>query len=79
MSPAALRRAVIAGAIGLDLIVVARQIESAIASAACFERAKYELISCAAPPSEWAFILPAALLIVLSVFLGLELGRRARI
>lgn len=37
-------------ALALDLLVLREQLETAIGSAACFERAKYEMILCVAGP-----------------------------
>lgn len=62
------------GALLLDLLVLRMQIAASIASAACLERANFELILCAAPPAEWQIALSGTLALALSVTLGAHLA-----
>lgn len=70
----AIRVVLVAVALGLVLLVFASQIEQAIGVAACMERAKYELILCAAPPDAWKMLLTAGLAVALAILLGVLLG-----
>ena len=69
----AVRGYLVAVALGLDLLTLHSQIDSAIASAACLERAKYEMVLCATAPWGWEVALTGALAVGLSIILGAEL------
>jgi hypothetical protein len=73
-----LRTLAVGAALLLDLLVLRAQIDAVIGSAVCLERAKFELILCAAPPDEWQIALTSALALALSITLGALLapGRR---
>ena len=60
----------------LDLVAVRTQIGASIDSAACLERAKFELILCAAAPAEWQIALSGVLALALSIGLGALLASR---
>ena len=67
-------------AVGLALAMFAlfSLIDASLASAACLERAKYELILCVAPPEAWQFVLnigSGLLVAVLAVQRGLASRR----
>jgi hypothetical protein len=65
---------IVLAALGLDLIVLKSQFDTAIASATCGERAKVELISCIAPPDWWSIVFVVALGLCLALVLGTLLG-----
>jgi hypothetical protein len=67
----------LAGALALDVLLIRSHIELAIGSAACLERANFELISCVAPPPDWQLILLPAVAISLAMLLGVTLARRS--
>jgi hypothetical protein len=54
----------------VDLLVLRDQIEVALAKAACLERARYELISCVNPPTEWSIAGAVAVAIGLAALIG---------
>jgi len=54
----------------VDLLVLRDQIEVTIAKAVCLERARYELISCVNPPSEWTIAGAVAVAIGLAALIG---------
>lgn len=64
-----------ASALALDLLLLRSLIDDAIASAACLEHAKFELILCAAPPTDAAIPITVGLAVVLSVVVGWSLNR----
>ena len=65
----------VAFALGLDLLLVRSQLEAAIWSAACLERAKDELVSCLAPPDWWSVALSGTVALSLAAVLGFVLAR----
>lgn len=73
-----LRAWLVLGALLLDLLVLREQIIASIASAACLERANFELISCLAPPAEWQIALSGALALALSITVGALLASTRR-
>ena len=54
----------------LGLIVFRAQMTALVDSAACLERANFELILCVAPPAEWQIVLSGELVLALSIGLG---------
>ena len=73
------RRAWLVGAaLLLDLLVLREQVTVAIGSAACLERANFELILCVAPPAEWQIALSGALALALSITVGALLASTRR-
>ena len=74
----AARGYLVAVALGFDLLILHSQIDTAIASAACFERARYEMILCGAAPGGWEIPLTSALAVGLSILLGVELASARR-
>jgi len=48
------------------------QVESLAGAAACVERARWELVSCGAPPGAWAMALMLGLLVGLAAMAGSE-------
>ena len=61
-------------ALALDLLLLRSLIDGAIASAACLERARFELVLCAAPPPDAAIPITAGFAVVLSVVVGWSLN-----
>ena len=66
----------IVGILVVDLLVILAQVDAAIGSAACVERANFELILCLAPPTPVEFAASVGSAIGLSVLLGAVIGRR---
>jgi hypothetical protein len=58
----------------IALLVIERQVEWAIGSAACRVRAEYELILRMPPPEAWQFGITVGLAIALAVLLGMIVG-----
>ena len=73
--PRPARVGLLTAALVLNLLVLRDEIEFRTAVAVCFERARYDLISCV-PPREWSVVAAVALLVVLAVALGRESARR---
>ena len=67
-----------AAAVVFDLLVLNAQIETAIGSATCMERAKYEMILCVAPPDLWQVLAAAAVAIGLAILIGIDMGHARR-
>lgn len=63
--------------IALALLALYLLIDTSQASAACLERAKYELILCAAPPEAWQFVVIIGSGLFLAV-LAMKRGLAAR-
>ena len=57
----------------LTLWILQAMVERAIWSAACLERANFELISCINPPPDWQWLLFTATAVGLAVLLGTRL------
>ncbi|HLO35129.1 MAG TPA: hypothetical protein VK194_03570 [Candidatus Deferrimicrobium sp.] len=70
-----LRVGLVAAVLGLDLLALHAQLETAIWSAACLERAKDELVSCLAPPDWWSVALSGTVALGLAAVLGFVLAR----
>lgn len=62
----------------LALLASTAQVGNAVGAAACLERAKHELISCAAPPEVWVMIVTGGLAVGLVLLLGSLLGALRR-
>jgi hypothetical protein len=56
----------------VDLKVLLAQVESTVGSAACFERAKWEMVLCGAPPEAWQVALAITLAVGLAMLFGSE-------
>jgi hypothetical protein len=69
-------RAIALGAVGLlgSVLLLGGLVDRAVGSAVCIERAKYELILCAAPPDVLTWAVSAALAIAFAVGLGMAVG-----
>lgn len=67
-----------AAALLLSVLAFWEQVSAAITSAACLERAKYELISCLAPPSDWQLALSGATVLGLAMATGTFLAQPRR-
>ena len=72
------RAGLVGWALLFDLLVLRDQITVSIGSAACLERANFELISCVAPPAEWQIALSGVLALALSITLGALLASTRR-
>lgn len=68
----------VAAALGLDLLVLGSQLETAIGRADCAERAKVEMVLCVAPPDWWLVALSAVLALGLAVVLAVVLASARR-
>jgi hypothetical protein len=55
-------------ALALAVLALFSLIEASQASAACLERAKYELVLCVAPPEAWQFLLSIGAVLLVAVF-----------
>jgi len=55
-----------------DVKILLGQVETLVGSAACVERARWELVSCGAPPDAWQSALTVALAVWLAILLGSE-------
>ena len=67
---------VAAVALVADLLVIRAQIETAMGSAACMERAKYEMILCVSPPDLWQMLAALTIAIGLAILVGVDLAAR---
>jgi hypothetical protein len=74
-----LARLLSAGGIGVGALLMWVLHDSAVASAVCLERAKYELILCAAPPDGWAIALAGVLAVASALALGASLQDHKRL
>ena len=65
-----IRRVLVGVALGLALLASTARVGNAIGAAACQERARYELVSCAAAPEAWLLIVTGGLAVGLAILLG---------
>ena len=77
VKPALLRLGLLLVGLVAGLLSLKEAIEKAIASAACLERAKHELISCLSPPEPWTIAVLVLAVAALSALAGRELGSRS--
>lgn len=70
-------RAIALSAVGLlgSVLLLGGLVDRAVGSAACIERAKYELISCLGPPDVLTWTVIAAVALTFAVALGMAVGR----
>jgi hypothetical protein len=76
------RRAAIAVAVvGLlaSMLSIRGLVDRAVQSAACIERARFELISCIAPPDVLTWTVATAVSLAIAVGLGMAIGLPARL
>ena len=59
------------------MLLLGGLVDRAVGSAACIERAKYELISCLGPPDVLTWTVIAALALAFAVGLGMAVGTPA--
>ena len=76
MKPLTRTRAIAFGAVGLlgSVVLLGVLVDRAVGSAACIERAKYELILCLAPPDALTWIVLGAIALAFAVGLGMAVG-----
>jgi hypothetical protein len=67
-----------AAALSIDLAALGAQVDSAIWSAVCLERAKFELITCVSQPDWWPVALLCALAFGIAVVVGINLEAARR-
>jgi hypothetical protein len=62
----------------VSVLALGALVNGAVASAACMERARFELVSCVGPPNALAWLVAIAVLLASAVGLGMALGAPRR-
>jgi hypothetical protein len=64
--------------LAIDLALLARAIQNEVDAAACFERARYQLVLCASPPGPLAIVISVAIAVGLAAALGYTTAKLRR-